>query len=30
MSDKIMSPTQYDAVTHNGIERVKAQSDYLV
>lgn len=29
MSDTKISPTQYDAVTHNDVERVKAQSDYL-
>ncbi|MDA0796905.1 MAG: assimilatory sulfite reductase (NADPH) hemoprotein subunit [Proteobacteria bacterium] len=29
MSDTKISPTQYDAVTHTDVERIKVQSDYL-
>jgi sulfite reductase (NADPH) hemoprotein beta-component len=29
MSDTKISPTQYDAVTHSDVERIKVQSDYL-
>jgi sulfite reductase (NADPH) hemoprotein beta-component len=29
MSDTKITPTHYDAVTHNDVERIKVQSDYL-
>jgi len=29
MSDTKIVPTQYDSVTHNDVERIKVQSDYL-